>query len=382
MNRLDLARMMRNKMKALLLRDYKNLELVDAPVPQIGPDEVLVRVAACAICGSDVHGYDGSTGRRVPPVIMGHEAAGTVAAVGQNVTCVHVGARVTFDSTVYCGHCFYCRRGEVNLCDARQVLGVSCAEYRRDGALAEYVAVPQHCIYPLPDSLSFEHAALIEPTAIALHAVNRATIEPGETAVVVGAGVIGLLAIQALKCATAVSAVDSASTAQRAVAHDSTAAAAAECPRVAAVDVDQSRLELAKRLGAELTLNPKTCEVPAEIKTWTQGRGTDVALEAVGHTGPVGLAVSCLRKGGRLVLIGNVAPTVELPLQQVVTRELTLLGSCASRGEYPQAIQLSAEGRVDLASMISAVARLEEGPSWFDRLYNREPGLVKVVLRP
>src|SRR6202047_681034 len=120
-------------MKALLLKNYKDLELVDMPVPEVGPNDLLVRVKACGICGSDVHGLDGSTGRRIPPLVMGHEAAGEVAAVGANVDDLRIGERVTFDSTIYCGHCFYCARGEVNLCDNRQVLGVSPGPYRRHG---------------------------------------------------------------------------------------------------------------------------------------------------------------------------------------------------------------------------------------------------------
>ena len=117
--------------------------------PLWAPDEVLVRVEACGICGSDVHGYDGSSGRRIPPIVMGHEAAGTVAAVGAGVRGFAAGDRVTFDSTVYCGKCAYCQRGDINLCDNRQVIGVSCGDYRRHGAFAEYVAVPQRILYPL-----------------------------------------------------------------------------------------------------------------------------------------------------------------------------------------------------------------------------------------
>src|SRR5881628_2302394 len=128
-------------MKGLLLKQYMELEVADLPRPEIGPGDVLIRVGACGICGSDVHGYDGSSGRRIPPLVMGHEASGVVAAVGKNVAHLREGDRVTFDSTVYCGNCFYCRRGEINLCDRRNVLGVSCGDYRRHGAFAEYVAV-------------------------------------------------------------------------------------------------------------------------------------------------------------------------------------------------------------------------------------------------
>src|SRR3954454_10244173 len=142
-------------MKALLLTEYKKLELTDIPVPEIGPEEVLIRVRACGICGSDVHGFDGSTGRRIPPVVMGHEASGVIEKIGSSVKSLAPGDRVAFDSMISCGKCQFCRRGHMNLCDNRQVLGVSCGEYRRNGAFAEYVAVPQHIIFKLPDSLSF-----------------------------------------------------------------------------------------------------------------------------------------------------------------------------------------------------------------------------------
>src|ERR1700761_8055973 len=130
-------------MKSLLLSEYSHLEIADTPVPALQPDEVLIRVEACGICGSDVHGYDGGSGRRIPPIVMGHEAAGVVSAVGDEVKDVRVGERVTFDSTVYCGKCEYCKRGEVNLCNHREVVGVSCGDYRRAGAFAEYVTVPE-----------------------------------------------------------------------------------------------------------------------------------------------------------------------------------------------------------------------------------------------
>src|SRR5438552_16825618 len=143
------------QMKALLLSKYRQLEIADVPRPIPAPGEVLVQVAACGICGSDVHGYDGSSGRRIPPIVMGHEAAGTVTALGAGVTKLAEGDRVTFDSTISCGVCGDCIRGEINLCDRRQVLGVSCADYRRAGAFAEYVTVPERIVYRLPASLSF-----------------------------------------------------------------------------------------------------------------------------------------------------------------------------------------------------------------------------------
>jgi L-iditol 2-dehydrogenase len=343
-------------MRALLLKEYKVLEITDMPEPAIGPDDVLVRVKACGICGSDVHGYDGSTGRRIPPVVMGHEASGVVAQIGKGVRRVRVGDRVTFDSTVYCGRCYFCRRGEVNLCDDRQVLGVSEGQYRRDGAFAEFVAVPEHILYALPDAITFEQAAMIEAVSVAVHAVELTPVRLGDTGVVVGAGMIGLLVIQALRLAG--------------------------CSRIVAVDLDEARLKLAAEYGADLCLNSSGCDVAAEVRTYTSGRGADVGLEAVGTTETVQSALASLRKGGALTLIGNYSPKIELPLQWVVTRQIRVMGSCASAGEYPACIDLIARKAIRVDGLISAIAPLDEGPVWFDRLYNREQNLMKVILQP
>lgn len=342
-------------MKALLLSKYKHLELADLPEPATAPGEVLVRVAACGICGSDVHGYDGSSGRRIPPIVMGHEAAGEIAAVGPGVTGLRAGDRVTFDSTVSCGSCAYCRRGDINLCQARQVLGVSCGDYRRAGAFAEYIAVPAHIVYPLPENLSFPEAAMLEAVAVALHAVALTNDVESCDALVVGAGMIGLLLLQVLR--------------------------AAQASRIIVVDVDPSRLDLAKKLGADLTLTAGA-GLARKIQETTGGQGVDVALEAVGRNETVETAIDSVRKGGTVTLVGNIAPEISLPLQKVVTRQIRLQGSCASAGEYPQAIDLMARGEVDVKSMITAVAPLAEGPQWFERLYAKEPNLLKVVLTP
>jgi L-iditol 2-dehydrogenase len=343
-------------MKGLLLKQYMDLEVTDLPQPEIGPGDVLVRVRACGICGSDVHGLDGSTGRRIPPLVMGHEAAGVIAEVGRNIKQWKPGDRVTFDSTVSCGQCHFCRRGDINLCDNRQVLGVSCGDYRRNGAFAEYVAVPENILYRLPDALSFDHAAMIEAVSIAVHAVNLTPRSLGDTAVVVGSGMIGQLTIQAAKVAG--------------------------FSRVFAVDVDDAKLERARKLGADEIFNSKTCDAAAEIVARTGGHGADAALEAVGATDPIRTAIASVRKGGTVTLIGNIAPKIELPLQAVVTRQIRLQGSCASSGEYPACIELLSSGAIRVDTMISARTPLEEAASWFDRLYRHEPDLMKVIVQP
>jgi len=343
-------------MKALILKEYNNLVYQDIPEPEPGPDDVLIQVKACGICGSDVHGMDGSTGRRLPPIVMGHEASGIIAKLGKNVKNWKAGDRVTFDSTVSCGNCHFCRKGKINLCDNRKVLGVSCEEYRCDGAFAEYVAVPDRILYRLPEAISFGQATFTEPLSVATHAVNRTPKSPTDTAVVVGAGMVGLLVVQALR--------------------------AAGCGRIIAVDIDQNRLDLACKLGADMGLRADQCDVPGEVIKQTGGLGADIALEVVGFTETVQTAEAVLRKGGALTLVGNFSPTVEWPLQSVVTREISVCGSYISCGEYPACLEMMASGAINVDALTSAAAPLAEGAAWFKRLYNKEAGLMKVILIP
>lgn len=343
-------------MKALLLSEYNHLEIMDLPRPVPAADELLIQVAACGICGSDVHGYDGSTGRRIPPIVMGHEAAGIVVDRGSEVNGFKPGDRVTFDSTVYCGECPYCLKGEVNLCNNRQVIGVSCGEYRRAGAFAEFLTIPARIAYPLPTTFSFADAAMLEAVSVALHGVSVSQILGDETVLVIGAGMIGLLLLQSAR--------------------------AAGCSRVFVSDIDATRLKMAAELGAEQTIHSSGAALLEEIMRLTGGRGVDVVLEAVGRDETIATSIDCVRKGGTVTLIGNISPAVTLPLQKVVSRQIRLQGSCASAGEYPQAIDLIATGRIKVAPLITAVAPLSDGPSWFDRLHAGEPNLMKIVLDP
>jgi L-iditol 2-dehydrogenase len=352
-------------MKALLLAAPGELVVADVDCPEPGPGEIRIRVAACGICGSDVHGFTGATGRRIPPLVMGHEAAGTIDAVGPGVGDLAVGDlavgdRIALDSTVFCGGCEHCRVGRENLCTHREVLGVSCGTYRRHGCFAEYAVVPRRIAHPIPDSMSFVSAALLEPLTIALHAVRLGEAGAAtRSAVVVGAGTIGLAVVAALR--------------------------AVGVPRIAAIDLDAERLVAARRLGATETFvaGPDAAAAAAGWGTSSpDSDGADLVVEAVGSTAAVGTAVAAATRGGTVVLVGNVSPTIDLPLQTVVTRQLRLQGSCASAGSYPEAIRLVASGAVDLSGFVSRVAPLVEGPAWFDRLHRREAGLVKVVLEP
>jgi L-iditol 2-dehydrogenase len=345
-------------MKALLLSAPSKLSVVDFPEPKPADDEVLLRIRACGICGSDIHGWDGSSGRRHPPLIMGHEASGEIVAAGPKVTQWRAGDRVTFDSTIYCGVCRFCQTGAVNLCENRRVVGVSPVEYKQHGAFAEKLALPARILYRLPDTLPYEQAAMVEPVSIAVHAVQRIKSAKKDTAVVIGSGMIGLLVVQALKWAGA--------------------------KQIIAVDLADNRLALAKQLGATHTLNPGRVEVTAEVLKLTDGLGADVALEVVGLTATVNLALNVLKRGGSCVLVGNLSPkTQDFPLQAVVTKELTLTGTCGSAGEYPLCLDLIAKGIINVKPMIEAVVPLTEGAAWFDKLSAKDGGkYMKVILTP
>ena len=343
-------------MKALVLEEYNKLVYRDMPDPQINDDEVLIEVKACGICGSDVHGMDGSSGRRHPPLIMGHEASGVIVDRGSAVRGFELGERVTFDSTIYCGCCYYCRQGLINLCDNRRVLGVSPPEYRQHGAFAQFVAVPEHILYRLPDNLSFVQAAMVEPVSIAFHAVALTPISLGDSAVVIGSGMVGIFVIQALR--------------------------AAGCGQIIAVDLEQSKVELAMELGADIGLRADKVEVAEEVQKLTDGKGANIAVEVVGNTAAVNAAIGSLRKGGALTIVGNLAATVDFPLQEVVTRQISVAGSCSSCGEYPACLDMIARGIINVDALVSKVAPLAEGVEWFKKLYNQEEGLMKVILTP
>jgi 2-desacetyl-2-hydroxyethyl bacteriochlorophyllide A dehydrogenase len=343
-------------MKALVLEEYKKLVYKDVPDPVIKDDEVLVKVKACGICGSDVHGLDGSTGRRIPPMIMGHEASGIIVKTGSAVSTWKSGDRVTFDSTVYPLNDWFTLQGNYNLSDNREVLGVSPGTFKRDGAFAEFIVIPQHILYKIPDNVTFEQAAMVEAVAVALHSINIAGIKTGDNCVVIGAGMIGIFIIKLLKISGA--------------------------SKVIAVDINPARLKVAEKAGADVAFLSSDEKLIEKVTALTNGRGADISFEAVGRTESVNASIDLIRKGGKAILVGNVSPKVEFPLQKVVTRELKVLGSCAIRGEYDVVLDLMQSGRISVDEMISAVAPLSEGAVWFNKLYSKSEELNKVILVP
>lgn len=337
-------------MKALVYQGPWTMTLEDVPIPAVGPGQVRIDVKKVGVCGSDVHGFIGKTGRRTPPMIMGHEFGGVINAVGEGVTRFRVGDEVIVSPIQFCGHCANCRRGLTNICLNRHVLGVDLP-----GAYAEQIAVDESMVYAKPAGLAWKLAALAEPLAVALHAVNLTPFDLMDTVAIVGAGTIGLLTLIAAKLRGT--------------------------GKVIITDKRAHRLEMARRLGADLAIDVDAEDAVAVVKELTGGLGADAVIEAVGFAATVQQALALTRTGGAVTWIGNSAQMIELNMQEVVTRELRVHGSYAfNTAEFDHAIQAIASGRVDVAPLIERVAPLEEGPQIIHDLAAGDADWVKVVL--
>lgn len=338
-------------MRALVYEGAWQMPLRQIADPQPGPGEVIVAVEAAGVCGSDVHGFTGTTGRRKPPLVMGHEFSGTVAAVGEGVTGHAPGDRVVVQPLLTCGVCDNCRAGLPNICLNRRGIGMNV-----DGAYADAVRVPQQLLYPLPDELDWEQGAMVEPLAVALRAANLTPIALGDTVVVIGAGPIGLLAMLTARLKGA--------------------------GTVIVTDLSPHRLAMAERLGADLAINPKEADAVALVRGRTGGAGAHATIEAVGVGPTVEQSLALVRTGGHVTWIGNSQPRVELNMQEVVTRELTIRGTYGFAEEFPRAIETLRAGRIDVAPLIERVAPLEEGPDLVHDLAEGSLDAVKVILKP
>ncbi len=339
-------------MWALVYHGPKDLRYEQIPKPVPGPGEVLVAVKAVGVCGSDVHGYLGITGRRIPPMVMGHEFSGEVAELGPDVEGVEVGTKVAVQPLVFCGKCGQCRQGHTHLCVQAKFLGVLTT----NGAMAEYVVVPAKQLFPLPEGLGFAEGALVEPAAVALRAISKLGERPmPERVAIVGAGPIGLLLLQYVKLRGA--------------------------KEVLMTDLEDYRLELAKELGADIVLNPKETDVVMRAQDWTEGEGVQLAIEAVGATPTVQQAMAMAGLRGTVLWVGNSARYVEVNMQQAVTREYTILGTFIyNHKEFGQALEDIGAGRVKVRPLISRSYPLSRGPEVFAALAEGKEQVVKAVL--
>lgn len=324
-------------------------ELVTVPIPVIEhPQDVLVKVHSSGVCGSDLHGYTGATGRRTPPLIMGHEATGDVVAVGDEVESLKVGDRVAIQTVQFCGNCVQCVAGNQNLCEKRRIMGMNAP-----GAYAEFVKWKAKSLFKLPDGLSYEHGALAEPLAIAVHAVGLVHFLPYDSVFVVGAGPIGLLTLAILKM------------------HG------VQC--VAISDRSDERLEIARAIGADVTVNPDRDDPKKAVLDFTEG-GVDVAFEAVGMTPTAQQSIDVTRNKGKVVWIGNSHRMIEIDMQAIVTRELSVMGSYGmSDLEFKRCLKILAEGKIPTEQIINRRVTLDVGETLFDELI-ASPEVIKCMI--
>jgi L-iditol 2-dehydrogenase len=339
-------------MQAAVFYGIRDLKIQDVKLRKLKSNEVLLKVYACGICGTDVHIYEGSEGSATvfPPVILGHEFSGEVCEIGDDVKNIKIGKRVCIDPNIYCGKCGYCRKGQVHLCDQLTAIGVTI-----DGGFAEYCIVPENQTYILPENVSYEEGALSEPIACCLHGIDRAEINPGDTVLVIGGGTIGLIMLQLAKIAGAT--------------------------RLLLREPVKEKRELALKLGADVVLDPLREDFEQAIQSHTQN-GVDVAIECVGRKETMEQAIQSARKGGIVMMFGLTPPNCEIPLKpfDLFRRELTIKSSFINPFTQARAVELLGSGCVNVKELISRVVSLENLLNMFENDDVRKMG--KVIVKP
>ena len=341
-------------MRTLVWEAPRTMAMREQAEPEPQADEVLVKVAYAGICGSELSGYLGHNALRVPPLVMGHEFAGELAAIGAGARlrfpALAVGQRVTVNPLTYCGVCDFCQRGLNHLCIKRKLLGAG-----RPGAFAEYVVAPAELVHPLPDGMTLQTGALTEPAAVGVRIGEMAGRLEGQVGLVVGGGPIGLLALQALQAQGA--------------------------ERVFIVELDPHRLSMGAALGGE-PLNPRSANVTEVVRAATHGYGVPVAVDAVGSAVTRASCIAATRSAGTVILTGLHEETSALPVAEVIRREITLRGCFAySPANFAEALRRLADRRLRLDPWI-VEAPLAEGGQWFDRLLDEPGAVAKVLLVP
>lgn len=335
-------------MKALRFLSKGKISLEEVVKPDIGPEEVLLRIHSVGICGTDLHIFNG--GMKVPQgTILGHEFSGVVELVGDKVKHLQPGTHAVAEHVLFCRRCRYCLRGRPNLCIEARVLGV-----HSPGALAEYLALPAELVHPVPNSMDLEEAALIEPLSIALYAVREAGFLLGRKVAVVGQGPIGLLVDQVLRQAGA---------------------------QITGIDIRESALSFAaERSWVDQTLNPQDPQFSMKARDWT-GDGFDAVFEVVGKEETAELSLEIARRGGSVFVLGVFESPARLDLMQIVKKELRVSGSYTCAFSFPEAIELAAQGRVDLRSLITHVYSVVEGAKAFEESGHYEGRRIKSLIR-
>ncbi|MBB6730684.1 NAD(P)-dependent alcohol dehydrogenase [Cohnella sp. CBP 2801] len=343
-------------MKAAIMNAPFEIEIVDLPLPDLREDEVLVKVMAVGICGSDLHYYEhGRIGRFVveKPIILGHECAGMVKAVGSGVTRFKPGDRVAVEPGVTCGRCAFCKEGRYNLCPDVQFLATPPV----DGAFVQYIAHREDFLYPIPDRLSYEAAALNEPFSVGIHAAKRAGLKPGQSVAIMGMGPVGLMAVVAAKASGA--------------------------EKIIVADLEPIRLEAALKLGATQAVNIRDSDPVQAVRQATGGLGADVAFETAGNPKALQSALYAARRGGKLAIVG-LPPQDEIPLNVpwIADNELDIFGVFRYANTYPQGISFLAAGIADVRPLITDRYSLDRTKEALERARTNKSGSLKVVVYP
>lgn len=339
---------------AVFVEANKPLELQDVPTPAIGPEEILVKVAACGVCHTDLHYIDhGVPTVKKPPMILGHETSGTVAAVGENVKQWSEGDRVILPAVYSCGVCRFCRTGRENICEKMVMFGNMV-----DGAYAEFVAAPAKDAFKLPDELPLEESAIIADAISTPYfaVVQRSGVKAGDSVLVLGCGGVGMSAVQI--------------------------AAAIGCS-VIAVDIVPQKLDMAKKLGAAEVINAKECENLGKTVKKMTGGGVDAAFEIIGNPETQRQAFDSLRKGGRLVVVGYTHKDLALNAGKIMFFEMEVVGSLGCRPvDYPKIIEMARLGQIKVSELVTGKLPLEQINDAFDLMRSGDPETIRTIVTP
>lgn len=350
-------------MKAALWYNTKDIRVETIPEPSLEKDQVKIKVSYCGICGSDLHEYLAGPifipveephpiSKDKAPIVMGHEFAGVVAAVGEDVTGIKVGDRVCVEPIYSCGTCHSCRKGHYNVCEQLGFIGLSGGL----GGFSEYSVVPSKMIHKIPDNMTWEQAALVEPAAVAVHAVRQSDMKIGDSVAVIGTGPIGLLVIQAAKAAGA--------------------------SKIAAVEVSPERRDFAEQAGADLVIDPLEREPVEAIKEFTNGLGVDVAFEVAGIEATIHTAIESTKPEGNVVNISIWEKPASIPVNQFILTERKMTSIIAYRNIFPQVIQLIANGQMKATELITKKISLDQiVTEGFEALTNNK-NQIKILVDP
>ncbi|WP_047152963.1 2,3-butanediol dehydrogenase [Aneurinibacillus tyrosinisolvens] len=350
-------------MKAALWHNLRDVRVEDIAEPSVGKNDVKIKVSYCGICGSDLHEYLAGPifvpveephpiSKDKAPIIMGHEFAGEVVGVGESVTSVKVGERVCVEPILSCGKCASCQKGHYNVCEQLGFVGLSGGY----GGFAEYSVVPASMVHKIPDHMTWEQAALVEPTAVAVHAVRQSGLKIGDSVAVFGTGPIGLLVIQAAKAAGA--------------------------SQIIAVEVSPERREIAKQVGAHVIANPLEVDVVQTIKEHTNGLGVDVAFEVAGIESTINAAIESTRSEGNVVNISIWERPAEIPVNNFILTERRMTSIIAYRNIFPQVIQLIANGQIQASELVTRKIDIEHIVSEGFEALTQSKNQIKILVNP